>query len=935
MEFHMYTRTLISATILSTALAAVSGLSFAQSAQGLDAREFGLGQPASFDELPPGLFKLKLEGLPPRASQKALQWLQGFEFPARDVETLDVDAEGGVLYVDTLQVEQIEAAAGDPLVEEASQSTLDDAFHLHSKPGAPNRVFIDFDGHVFSNTAWGSETFSAAPYDLDGVPETFNATERGRIVDIWHRVAEDLAPFDIDVTTEEPASFDRYTGHVLVTHSVDTTGKNMPYHTAGGVAYVNVFGASNYHSYYSPALVYYNRLGGGFPTYVAEASSHEFGHNLGLSHDGTIDVGDTKGVTYYAGHGSGLVSWAPIMGNSYSNNVTQWSKGEYANANNKQDDLAIIDAKLGFYGDDHGDTAGSATALLVGGDGSVVSSNPEFDPHNLLPENKGVIDTGDDVDVFSVLAGAGTISLTVTPAWDAFYRSSDRRGANLDLRVELRNASGGLVAANDPATDTKAAISAAVGAGAYYLYVSGEGNSVTPYSDYDSLGQYFINGSVPAGTADTTPPTPNPMQFAVLPAAAGTDSISMRAALATDDFSAVQYQFRCTAGGAGCTTSAWQSSRDYTATGLAPDTQYTFTVAARDQSNNPTAASSPASATTEAPPPPPPYVNYTADSETAVAGSTGGSLAGTFADDDGSVQTITERESGGKPQSRYSYLEHQWHFSIASGDMVTVVANAWMSGPNADERFDIEYSVNGGGFQTLMSISSTDEANLQTGVLPGAPGGSITLRVTDTLQVPGNRDANTLHVDHLYIQVGNPPTDPPDVAPSGLTAVPASSSAIDLGWTDNSSNETSFRLERSLNGSDGWVLIELPAGTESYRDDGLAAQTTYYYRVSAWNPNGQSGYATAYAQTPEAPPPPALALSATGFKDKGVHVIDLQWTGATSVDVYLVGTGKIAGPINGSTYSHNTGNKGGATYEHYVCAAGSTTACSDKVTTTF
>lgn len=934
----MFKGTQICGAVVAVALAVISNPLFAQSDQGLEAREFGLGQPASFDELPPGLFRLKLEGLPPRAGQTALQWLQGFEFPAHDVETLDVDANGGVFYVDTLVVEGTQGAAPAPGTEAAPQTTLDDAFSLHSKPGAPNRVFIDFDGHVFSNTAWGSETFSAAPYDLDGLPGTFNATERGRIVDIWHRVAEDLAPFDIDVTTEAPASFDRYTGHVLVTNSVDTTGKNMPYHTAGGVAYVNVFGRSDYHTYYSPALVYYDHLGGGGETYVAEASSHEFGHNLGLSHDGTVAVGGTPGVTYYAGHGSGLVSWAPIMGNSYYNNVTEWSKGEYDNANNTQDDLAIIDAKLGYYGDDHGDGAGAATSLVVGSDGSVVSSNPEFDPHNLLPENKGVIDDGGDVDVFTFLAGAGTVSLAVTPAWDAFYRSSTRRGANLDVRVELRNSAGALVAASDPSTDTSAAVNASVAAGAYYLHVSGVGNSVTPYSDYDSLGQYFINGSVPAGTADETAPTPNPMQFATLPIANGTDSISMSAAVATDDVSAVQYQFRCTAGGTGCVNSAWQSSRDYTASGLSPETQYTYTVAARDQSLNETTASNPASATTEAlppPPPPPAYVNYTADSETVVAGSVSGSLSGTWADGDGSVQAITERESGGKPQSRYTYLEHQWNFSIGSGDMATVVVNAWMSGPNAGESFDLHYSVNGGNFQWLMTVSSTDVNNLQMAALPGAPSGSITLRVTDTLQQTGNRDANTFHVDHLYIQVGNPPTDPPDAPPSGLTATAASSSAIDLGWSDNSTNETNFRLERSLNGSDGWVLIELPAGTESYRDDGLSASTRYYYRVSAWNPNGSAGPTEiADATTLAGQPPPALSLSATGSKDKGVHVITLQWSGADSVDVYS-GTQKIATNVGGGSYAHNTGNKGGATYEHKVCVTGGTGTCSNTTVTVF
>ena len=57
----------------------------------------------------------------------------------------------------------------------------------------------------------------------------------------------------------------------------------------------------------------------------------------------------------------------------------------------------------------------------------MIASNPELDPHNVLTGNKGVIGDADDVDVFSFVAGAGTVSLTLTPAWDAFYRSTSRR----------------------------------------------------------------------------------------------------------------------------------------------------------------------------------------------------------------------------------------------------------------------------------------------------------------------------------------------------------------------------------------------------------------------------------------------------------------------------------------------------------------------------
>ena len=79
---------------------------------------------------------------------------------------------------------------------------------------------------------------------------------------------------------------------------------------------------------------------GNNPKYIAEAASHEVGHNFSLTHDGTT-VGQgspCRGQTgYYCGHDM----WSPIMGVGYYTPLSQWSKGEYQNANNGgQDDMA-------------------------------------------------------------------------------------------------------------------------------------------------------------------------------------------------------------------------------------------------------------------------------------------------------------------------------------------------------------------------------------------------------------------------------------------------------------------------------------------------------------------------------------------------------------------------------------------------------------------
>jgi hypothetical protein len=589
----------LSLTVATALLVFASALSPASAAthNAYGALRFDPGQLRSLAELPNGQLKTRVQGLSPQAQVNALRWLQKISISGADLDALRVDVGGGVYVVDDQALPavgtnaQSSAVPGDTGSENFVSS---DAFTLHSKPGAANRVYLDFNGHSFSNTAWGAGTFNALAFSTDADRTTFSDSERALIVEIWDRVAEDYAPFDIDVTTEEPATFDSHTGRVLITEDQQANGAAMPSAGSGGVAYINVFGASNY-SYYSPALVYADNLGPYSATFIAEAAAHEFGHNLGLSHDGT-----TTGSDYYAGLGSGFVSWAPIMGSSYNNNVTQFSKGEYPNANQPEDDLAIIAGKLSYRPDDHGNAIGSGTALQIAADGSVDSSNPEIDPYNLLPQNKGIINNAADVDVFTFNAGAGPLTLTVTPAWDAFTHTS-RRGANLDVSLELRNNAGAVIASNDPSNDTKATVSATVAAGTYHLFVSGVGNAVTPYSDYDSLGEYFINGSVTPGSggADTTAPNPNPMSFAAAPAAISASAIAMTASTASDPSGGVQYRFNCVAGGTGCVASAWQSGTAFTATGLAASTSYSYTVQARDALGNTTTASPVASATTQ------------------------------------------------------------------------------------------------------------------------------------------------------------------------------------------------------------------------------------------------------------------------------------------------------------------------------------------------
>ncbi len=581
--------------LLVSGLCALSLGSPTVSAQPGGSGPFAAGFAGDVEQLPPGRLKSQIEKLPAAAQQQALQWLERFEIPTEDYEFLRVDPEGAVFYADTEVPEEA------PVASEAAAvlaSAPEEVFKLHSRPGASRVVFLDFDGHVISGTAWnnssGVGSYTAKPFDTDGVPGSFSDSERAAIAAIWHRVAEDLAPFDIDVTTEAPAAFGPTVGHVLMTEDSDGSGQAMPAQGAGGVAYVGVWGYSNY-TYYQPALVYFNRLGGGYPHYVAEAASHEFGHNMGLSHDGV-----SGGASYYSGHGTGYVKWGPIMGVGYNAHVTQWSKGEYTGANNLQDDISILSSKLTYRSDDHAGDLEGATPLLVDANGILYVSTPEFDAHNAEPENKGVIETTTDTDMFWFDTAAGGVTLNVIPAWEAFY-DDYRRGANLDIEATVYDEFGNWVATADPEDETIAQFNLSLAEGRYFLQVRGVGNAVTPYSDYGSQGMYYISGTVQptVEVTDFDPPTPNPLGWASLPAATGRTSITMTSQTATDESGVVEYMFLCTAGDTGCSFSGWQSGTTYQATGLKPGASYTYSVQARDQYGNETTWSGMATATTD------------------------------------------------------------------------------------------------------------------------------------------------------------------------------------------------------------------------------------------------------------------------------------------------------------------------------------------------
>jgi autotransporter-associated beta strand protein len=326
---------------------------------------------------------------------------------------------------------------------------------LQSLPGAAAVIYLDFDGESGPFPGWGD--FNAAP----------SGANNSQVFEVWQMVCEDYQGFNINVTTDRMVFDNAPQGrrqHCIITPTTAAAPG------AGGVSYVGSFNWGE------------DRVNWSFSTTgksAGEVISHEVGHALNLSHDGRTSPSEE----YYGGHGSGATGWAPIMGVGYYQNLSQWSKGEYLNSNQTQDDLSIIvnnNNEVDYRADDTGEVLATARYLEIASNNTVA--------------NEGIIETTGDVDAFRFATAGGLATLNVNTV---------SLNPNLDIQAELVNAAThAVVASNNPDAAINAVVAATLAAGEYLLRVRGVGRGNVlgdGYTNYGSLGSYLISGSVVGG----------------------------------------------------------------------------------------------------------------------------------------------------------------------------------------------------------------------------------------------------------------------------------------------------------------------------------------------------------------------------------------------------------------------------------------------------
>lgn len=430
----------------------------------------------------------------------------------RSDDSLGVTTDGGLMWADDELVDPDRSASTTKAAKSAARDALsaDDVFSLHSNPGAGKLIFLDVDGWTIPEDSGYSDLdeiagSTAGPWDPAGDGPAFSATELVQIEQAWAMLAERFAPFEVDVTTEDPGEAglvradvaDTHYGVRLVATPDEDVWVRLGRNNGVSAADFEHVGRSQ------TVLVFPDHGDPWRPHDIANIGAHEVGHSLGLGHDtATFTVNGNTFQDNFSGRNrdywAPIGNWSPIMG-GLGVELAHWDRGEFPGAENHQDDLAIIGRALGVRGDEAATSVASAADLPDSG--AFITSQSDVDSWRLGTCTAGatvrVAPTSAapslDVEASLVRQVDSTVIETVNPP--AYFDW----GTDLDYPETSPSALKGLGATltvEEPGTG-------------YVLQVRGGGNGTWAddgYESYGSLGQYTLE--VEGCDGATTPGAP-------------------------------------------------------------------------------------------------------------------------------------------------------------------------------------------------------------------------------------------------------------------------------------------------------------------------------------------------------------------------------------------------------------------------------------------
>ena len=392
----------------------------------------------------------------------------------------------------------------------------------------------------------------------------------------------------------------------------------------------------------------------------------------------------------------------------------------------------------------------------------------------------------------TALTATGTSSSAIALTWQ------DNASNETGYKVERRIPGGNFTQVTTLAANATSWTSTGLAAGTTYDFrVRASGSAADSYFSNLASAATFGPPSAPTGLTATT---------------LGPDSVR----LTWTDTATYEQGFRIDRSTDGVnwtiTGAVLANVTTYTPTSLAPATTYQFRVRAYEGANN-SAWSNIASATTQPPP-------------AAPSGTT----------------------------------------ATATG--ATSIAVSWVDNATTETAYRVERSSDGVAF-TMVAQLGANVTSYNNLYLPANTTYHYRVRA-----VEGNVTSGPSNV-------ATATTLAPPAAPTGLTASGASYTSIRLDWVDNATGEAGYRVERSVDGSSWSQVAQVGANSTTWTNLYLAAGSSYWYRVRAYEGSLNGAYSAAAFGTTLPPPAAPTNVSATTLSTSSVRV---NWTDTTSTE---------------------------------------------------
>ncbi|WP_281322142.1 M43 family zinc metalloprotease [Flavobacterium aestivum] len=296
---------------------------------------------------------------------------------------------------------------------------------------------------------------------------------------------------------------------------------------------------------------------------------------------------------------------------------------------------------------------------------------------------------------------------------------------------------------------------------------------------------------------------------------------------------------------------------------------------------------------------------------------------------DGNSYTVLEYGYNTQPGGTI-YTGNSFPVTVNAPSNLVATANSgslqvgltWTDNANNETAYTVERATGSGAYSVIATLGVNATSYTDTGVAAGTTY-SYKIRVNAGSTYSNYSNVATATISAITVNT-----------PSNLVATANSASLqVGLTWADNATNETAYTVERATGSGAYTVIAFLGANAASYTDTGLAAGTTYSYKVRANAGTTYSNYSNVASATINGAITVNTPSNLVATANSTALQVGLTWTdNATNETAYSVeratgsGSYSVIATLGANVVSYtDTGLAAGTTYSYKVRANAGTT----------